>query len=216
MDMPDLAAKDKLKEFSHWFKSQALARVNCFMRRNDADTAFEEAVTRLKTEYGNRKQSAEDMLQNALEGSVIKEHQFEEMSEFVFNVEGIYTLACESNKSRDFDRVSIYKQILNKKLPHLKEKWSEHISKAQDDNPTFRQFLDFLLLNVRASTLINEYDDDQEKQKTSDVAIINSTMAPQTTWQLPFHYDPSVPPPLPLQFYCTTPLPSLPATYDHQ
>ena len=61
--------------------------------------------------YGNRKQSAEDMLQSALEGGLIKKHQFEEMSEFIFKVEGTYTLACESNKEEDFDRESVYKQI---------------------------------------------------------------------------------------------------------
>ena len=217
MDMPDLAAKDKLKEFQHWFKSLALARVNCFIRRQDADAAFEEAVDRLKTEYGNRKQSAEDMLQSALEGGVIKKHQFEEMSEFIFKVEGTYTLACETNKEGDFDRESVYKRILNKKLPHLKEKWSWYACRLPDDYPTFRQFLDFLLLNIRASTLLHEYDDDQgaeEKQKASDVAVINSTMAPQTTWQLPVPYDPSIPPPLPPQFYCTTPPPCLPTAYQ--
>ena len=217
VDMPDLSTKDRLKEFQHWFKSLALARINCYMRRTDTDAAFEEAVERLKAEYGNRKQSAEDMLQSTLEGNVIKKHQFEEMSEFIFKVEGTYTLACETNKEGDFDRESVYKRILNKKLPHLKEKWSWYACRLPDDYPTFRQFLDFLLLNIRASTLLHEYDDDQgaeEKQKASDVAVINSTMAPQTTWQLPVPYDPSIPPPLPPQFYCTTPPPCLPTAYN--
>ena len=182
VDNDELASKDKLKEFEFWFCKLALGRVKPYLRREDADAAFQEAVARLKTEYSKRVRNAEDMLSGVLKGEAIKKHEYEKVSEFILKIEEIFTMAKENNREADFDRNSIIKRILQEKLPYLKEKWAHHLSRMRNEDPTFSQFMDYLLVHMRAATHMTDYDDDAQpktKNTSPKTATVNATSSEQ-------------------------------------
>ena len=182
VDIDDLAPKDKLKEFKFWFAKLAYGRVSPYLRREDAEAAFGEATERLKKEYAKKVRNAEDMLSGVLKGEAIKKHEYEKAQEFILKVEEVYTMAVETNRQADFNRNSIIKRILQEKLPFLKEKWSWHATRRQTEDLEFKQFLEFLLLHMRAATKMFDYDDDfqpKAKSATSKPATINAMSSEQ-------------------------------------
>ena len=159
VNLPGIAADEKLHELRHWFKGLALIQVGGFLRRQDADQAFTEAIERLKSEYGQRAETAEEMLSGVLKGEAIDKDDASAANEFICKVEGIYSLARETNRDKDFDRRSLFRLILMVKLPFLMEKWATYLCKREDPETKFSDFLHFLLLQKRISTELQESRD---------------------------------------------------------
>ena len=127
----------------YWFGSTAYLRVASYMRRDDAETAFNEAVARLRKEYGEKRDTAEDMLAIILEGDTIEGQEQEAICEFMLMLEEVYTLAVETDRDTDFNRDAIYKKVLASKLPCLRNKWAWHLTKRGLKKPKFEDLLSF-------------------------------------------------------------------------
>ena len=98
VNIPGLPAEWKLAEIPEWFSGIARIHVARYMRREDAEVAFKEAVARLKEEYGQKTDSAEDMLAEALSKGIIDEECAESMNMFVALVISAFTLAQETGR----------------------------------------------------------------------------------------------------------------------
>ena len=156
VNLPGLTADEKLTELRHWFSGLALIQVSGYLRRQDAAAAFDEAIVRLNKEYGQRAETAEEMLAGVLRGEAIERENAEATNEFICKVERVYSLALETDRDRDFDRKSLMRTILGTKLPFLLEKWSYHVSKNTDKILKFGDFLGFLAVQKRAATELQE------------------------------------------------------------
>ena len=155
-------------EMKYWFGSTAYLRVASYIRREDAETAFNEAVARLRKEYGEKRDTAEDMLASILEGDTIEAQEQEAISEFTLKLEEVYMLAVETDRDSNFNREAIYKKVLASKLPFLRNKWAWHLTKKGLKKPKFEDLLSFLRLNMKATEFLQEYADSADEATKLD------------------------------------------------
>ena len=168
MKVEGLAYTDRLTEMKHWFGSIAYLRVAKYMWRDDAEAAFAEAVERLRNEYGEKSDTAEYMLASILEGDSIGAQAHDAICEFTLKLEEVFTMAVETGRDADFNREAIYKKVLTLKLPFLRNKWAWHLTKRGLKKPKFEDLMSFLLLNMKATELLQEYDDNSSSATASD------------------------------------------------
>ena len=168
VNVDGMAYTDKLSEMKHWFGSLAYLRVAKYMWRIDAETAFAEAIARLKSEYGEKSDTAEDMLASILEGETIEAQAHDTICEFTLKLEEVFTLAVEIGRVADFNREAIYKKVLASKLPFLRNKWAWHLTKRGLKKPRFEDLMAFLLLNMKATELLQEYADSADEATELD------------------------------------------------
>ena len=129
VNIPGLPAEWKLAEMPEWFSGIARIHVARYMRREDSEVAFKEAVARLKEEYGQMTDCAEDMLADTLSKGKIDKDCAESMNMFVAQIISAFTLAQETGRDEDFHRKPLYKKILSRNLPHLKHEWAARVVK---------------------------------------------------------------------------------------
>ena len=159
VDLPGLPAKWKLAEMKEWFAGLARVHISRFLRRDDAERAFEEAVGRLEAEFGHRNMNAEDMLADAMSKGMLNKKDAEGINVFISKLEAAYFLAVETDRDGDFHRTSLFKFILTNSLPHLKYNWATYIEKKELKRPTFEDFLKFLSLHRKIATRCSELED---------------------------------------------------------
>ena len=164
VDLPGLPATWKLAEIPHWFGGVAKVNISHFLRREDAEKAFGEALERLKKEYGRKVATADEMMSDILQGGKIDVKDATGTILFISRVEEVYNLALETKREDDFNRRSLYNRIMMAKLPHLRLKWATCTSK-RDDAITFPEFLEFLVGQKRISS---DFDDMTETLETSE------------------------------------------------
>ena len=186
VNTPGLPATWKLAEMNEWFAGLAKVQVSRFMRRVDAEKAFEEAVGKLKQEYGEST-TGEEMLEALLEGPKLDALDAEEINIFVSSLEEIFSLAVETNRNGDFDREPLYKRILAAKLPFLKREWARHVEEKQMKRPKFMDFLTFLSLERKIARRWVALEETDEPGKTVGVTASANTaaLALSTTAKVP-------------------------------
>ena len=160
VDLPGLPSTWKLAEIPHWFDGVARIHINRFLRREDTDKAFDEAMARLRREFGRKAATADEMLTDVLKGNKIDSKDAIGANLFISRVEEIFHLALETKREDDFNRRSIYKRILAMKLPHLKSKWGAFVGKNDEKTMTFVEFLEFLTISRRIATECDDLDDE--------------------------------------------------------
>ena len=129
VNIPGLPAEWKLAEIPEWFGGIMRIHVARYMRREDTEVAFKEAINRLKEEYGQKTDSAEDMLANAIAIGKIDKDCAESTNMFLAQVISAFTLAQEMGRDEHFHRKPLYKKILTRNLPHLKHEWAARVVK---------------------------------------------------------------------------------------
>ena len=173
VNIPGLPAEWKLAEIPEWFGGIARIQVARYMRREDTEVAFTEAVNRLKEEYGQKTDSAEDMLADAMAKGVIDKNCADSMNMFVAQVISAFTLAQETGRDEDFHRKPLYKKILSRNLPHLKNVWAARIIKKGWKKPTFNHFA--LFLEKQRQIVACAADMDENEMRTKKTEPKNNT-----------------------------------------
>ena len=159
VNLPGLPAAWKLAEMKEWFSGLAKVHISRYLRRDDAEVAFKEALERLRQEFGQRNTNAEDMLADAMSRGVLARKDAEGINVFISKLEEVYFLAVETDRDGDFHRTSLFKMILTNNLPHLKFSWATHVEKKELRRPTFEDFLVFLSLQRKIATRASELDE---------------------------------------------------------
>ena len=159
VDLPGLPAAWKLAEMREWFAGVARIHISRYLRRDDAEEAFQEAVERLESEFGHMNTNAEDMLADAMSEGMLDCKDAKGINMFVCKLEEVYCLAVETDRDIDFNRTSLFKRILSYNLPHLKFGWASHIEKKELRKPTFEDFLVFLSLQRKIAMRCAELDE---------------------------------------------------------
>ena len=173
---PGLTPSIKLAEVEFWFTSVAGIRVARFLLREDKEVALAEAIAMLKSEYGKRKSTPEEMLEDVMEGEKIPSKDLVAVDEFVAKLEAIYFLALDTDRAGQFDRKSLFESILANKLPQFKHKWIVKWSREEltdGQSLGFLDFIDYLKTAVRIARNVSRCDAATKDSKGADSA---------TTW----------------------------------
>ena len=170
IDIPGLPASFKLAELKEWFGGLAKINLARYLRRGDHENALEEAIARLRSEHGCQATTAEEMLEDILSGKRLEPRDAVGISTAISKLEEAYFLAVETGRDADFNRNSLFKNILTTLFPHLTIKWAAEVAKAQDrgeKRETFEDFLHFLSIQKRVATMMRKLTSETEKPEKS-------------------------------------------------
>ena len=81
-----------------WFINIPGIIVSKYLLRKDYDVALEEAIEELKVEFGKRRTSPDEMLEELLEGEKIAAKDVDATDEFVAKLGAIYHLAKNTGR----------------------------------------------------------------------------------------------------------------------
>ena len=143
VNLPGLTAKWKLAEFQEWFSGVARVKISRFLKRDDHDEAYQEAIEALKEAFGGKASTADEMLADLMSGSAINKKDASALDMFISRLEESYFLALDTGRDSDFNRISLYKRILAEKLPFLTHPWGTLKAKRGGKNLHFAIFWSF-------------------------------------------------------------------------
>ena len=113
VNLPGLTAKWKLAEFQEWFSGVARVKISRFLKRDDHDEAFKEAIDALKEAFGEKASTADEMLADLMSGPAIDKKDASAIDMFISRLEESYFLALDTDRDSDFNRISLYKRVLS-------------------------------------------------------------------------------------------------------
>ena len=152
-DVPGATDVMKLDELGHWFMGKADLVVGQFAASRDATRGLTEAKKALQEEFGRRRFTAKQLLDDLIVGDKYHEKEHGAIQTFLLQLEKVYHLAIETNWAATFNTREIYEEILRIKLPHLMNRWICRQEGAEvvggeaavnRDDLTFVQFIRFL------------------------------------------------------------------------
>ena len=197
-EIPGVTKKQMLNEFQHWFEGAAFKLVEAETLKRTA-TAVDDALATLKEKFGKRQETALELLDEALQGKAINAKDHHGLLDFYAKLKSIYSLACETNRAGDFENKLVVKTVIEKKLPHLKDKWARKVAKEKIYNESemnFSQFLQYVNEEHVFSEMISRYCDGTNQGKPVANAKVSATSAaaaakkgstPATTKTTPGH-----------------------------
>ena len=170
MDVPGLPDSFKLAELKAWFGGVAKVHISRYVRRKDHEVALKEAIEKLREEHGKKTATAEEMIDDILSGKVIEARDAVGINSAVSKLEEAYFLAVETGRDADFNRRSLFKNILNNLFPYLKIKWASEVTKALEKGEAcdkFEHFLRFLTRQKRIASEMHKLSMDAENDSKS-------------------------------------------------
>ena len=158
---PGLTAALKLSEAEFWFINTAGIKVSRFLLRENKEEALEELIAMLKMDYGKRRTTLDEMLEDLMGGDKIPQKDLDAVEEFVAKLESVYYLALDTGRSDQFDKKTLFEGILANKLPQFKHKWIVRWSRKEQANGPlifFIDFIDYLKTAVRIARNLDRCD----------------------------------------------------------
>ena len=177
MEIPGVSKKQMLNEFQHWFEGSAFKLIEAETLKH-AESAVDEAVDRLTRKFGMRQDTALEMLDEVLQGKAIGAKDHNGLLDFYAKLVSIHSLACETDKGNDFENKLVVKTIIEKKLPHMKDKWTRKAVKyklAHKSEMKFAQFLEYIDEEHIISEMMSRYNDGANQNKPVANAKVSAT-----------------------------------------
>ena len=158
---PGLTPELKLHELKFWFVNNPGIIVSKYFLREDYEVALDEAIEELKEKFGKRRTTPEEMMEDLLTGDKIPTKSFEAVDDFVEKLEATHQLAMETGRGVEFNKRSLYENILKVKLPQFKYKWLQKWVKNEQerhDPLTFSDFIAYLNFSRKMSESVDRCD----------------------------------------------------------
>ena len=105
----------RLVELPHWFGGTAALIVDRFLADSDTKEALSNAIAALKREFGRKKRTAKEMLQELISGEKFTEKEFSQIKNFIIQLERIHKVAVDTQRAVTFDTAEMYSEIIRGK-----------------------------------------------------------------------------------------------------
>ena len=160
MEGPGVSDKMKFGELQHWFSGTAMIVVNTYKNIPNSSEALAQVYKELKSEFGRKPHSAQQMLDELLDGSSIDSTKYTEVQAYTLKLKQAYMHAKETKRTKTFDLPDTYTRVLKCKFPAWVSRWINHNKKhmrKMEDNPTVEEFtfLD-LIAFLKDNNVFNE------------------------------------------------------------
>ena len=113
----------------------------------DQELAYVEACSKLNEKFGMKRETAIEMMEEALSGKVLPEKDAGALLNLYATLSSIHTMAKETGREKEFENRTAIDAVLKKKVPHYAGKWTKKSVNCQIDEcrePSFSEFLNFL------------------------------------------------------------------------
>ena len=111
------------------------------------------------------------MIEDILNGKSIEAQDAVGVNTAISKLEEAYFLAVETGRDADFNRKSLFKNILATLFPYLKLKWASEVAKAQAKGKkmdSFENFLSFLTIQKRIASEMQKLDSEKSEKPTKN------------------------------------------------
>ena len=136
-----------MQELPHYFDGAAFAMIEYCLHSDDADAAFDEAMEALEKKFGKKKETAMQMLEDALAGKALSENDADGLLTLFSKLRSKFYAAKTHGKASDFDTATVISSVIRRKVPFLKLKWAKKAVKYRKEKGgelTFCDLIDFL------------------------------------------------------------------------
>ena len=179
-DVPGATDAMKLAELVFWFSGTASLIIDQHVSNSNATEGLQTAIRALKKEFGKKKRTAKQMLQELISGEKIPEKEHATVKTFALQLEKCYKIATETRRSATFDVPETINDIIRCKLPHLAVKWAKRVSDVDLNcsNPddaqelTFHDFVAFVKKQNSISQATSDILKNPESQKSQQKSVL--------------------------------------------
>ena len=165
----------KVLELSNWFTGTAKQLIDSESANVDADIAYHNARAELNLLFGGNNDSISALLSFVKIGKPIDPEDYKGHLSLYGQLRAAETTATASGKRQDLDRKDVLEVILEKKLPHMREKFWKKDEKARMFGTPRMSFNDLKTrLQIKINTL-NSMNTRAAETRTAKVAATNVT-----------------------------------------
>ena len=142
----------RLSEMQHWWTGASYDTIERYIFTDHPEQAVRDALKDLEARFGQKSETAEEILRVLMEKKPIDKHDHEGILDFIAKLENTYQLASLTGKKKEFDRKVVLATIIKARLPMWKESWnSKYVKNELAGKPSlvFTDLIKFLNLKQR-------------------------------------------------------------------
>ena len=177
-------SRAKVLELSNWFAGTPKTLVDAVAADPDADLAYATARSELDSLFGGQRTSVNSLIAFVKEGKPIQHRDYKGHLDLYGQLRAAETTATASGRRDDLDKKDILETILEKKLPHMEEKFWKKNEKRRllGESPlTFKDLLMKLQLHISTLSAMSG----NAQSQTAKIAATNVQPSRPTTRQSP-------------------------------
>ena len=118
VETPGVTAQQKITELQHYFEGAALLLVEAETIKADHELAYVEACSKLNEKFGMKRETAVEMMEEALSGKVIHDKDAGALLNLYATLSSIHAMAKETGRETEFENRTAIDAVLKKKVPH--------------------------------------------------------------------------------------------------
>ena len=169
LKVPGVTDSLKLAELPYWFGGTAALVIDRYIGESDATLALADAFKALKAEFGRRKLTAKQLLNELLQGERFYERDNVKIKAYILEMEKILKIARETQRESSFNEPETINDVIRKKFPFLALKWAKIVAERENDHSrdllSFAEFLTFLKKQNTISQTMGDILKTSEVQK---------------------------------------------------
>ena len=128
-----------------------------------------------------RQESALEMLDEVIQGKPIYSKDHNGLLDFYAKLMSDHSLACETRRGDEFENKLVVKMIMERELPHLKDKWAQKAVKHRKKHGSDMKFAEFLEYIDDGQLMLSRYNSSANQNKPSTNAKVSATSANMAT-----------------------------------
>ena len=176
-------ARAKMLELSNWLDGPAKLIVDAETIGDNPEEAYERAREELDILFGRNDDATTTLLRTIESGKELPVNDRDAHLEFYARLRALRATAIAAQSEGEFDRQDILRKVLDKKIPHLKEKFWKQDEKARSRGERRLAFLDLMELVRFRANMLNAAGNQTTKDPTTKIAA--ACMEPSSTPKRP-------------------------------
>ena len=163
-------ARAKMLELSNWLDGPAKLIVDAETIGDNPEEAYERAREELDILFGRNDDATTTLLRTIESGKELPVNDRDAHVEFYARLLALRATAIAAQSEGEFDRQDILRKVLDKKVPHLKEKFWKKDEKARSRGERRPAFPDLMELIRFRANMLNAAGNQTSKDSTTKVA----------------------------------------------
>ena len=134
----------RITEMAHWFTGASYETIERCILNEDMDQAVSSALRELRDRFGQRSETAEEMLYVHMTKGPLSAHDHNGIMDFIAQIGNLYHLAVITDRKGEFDRKVTLSTLLRARLPFWYTQWVKKYNKNEQDGNARLEFTDLL------------------------------------------------------------------------
>ena len=165
----------RVHELPFWFSGVALKMIDMYSHEEDCTKQMKQIMTKLKSKYGHKADTLENLLDKILKGNVVKDNDQKNLDLLICELEEFVINAEKTGRTHKVDTTDIITRIIIARFPSCMGRWAKKKGQkweswdgkdVSDRELTLEDFIKFLstqAINAEILQGMKKKKDDKEK-----------------------------------------------------